>query len=188
MKSKRRATFMALSFLLCISPSIAADRVENLEVPLPGEAVVLPDQPDQAGAQAPDPKLVESLAKAGHAPAQFNLGVMYDNGRGVPQDHKEAVRWSRLAAAQGYANAQSNLGAMYANGASVIKNNIVAYALFNIAAANGAATAAEIRTLITQTMTASEIEAGQDLSREMAQDGNVIKALDQYLMRRTRKK
>ena len=33
------------------------------------------------------------LAKQGNAPAQHNLGVMYDNGQGVPQDYKEAVRW-----------------------------------------------------------------------------------------------
>ena len=45
--------------------------------------------------------------------AQYNLGVMYDNGEGVPQDYKEAVKWYRLAAEQGNANAQTNLGNMY---------------------------------------------------------------------------
>ncbi len=33
--------------------------------------------------------------------AQFNLGVMYTNGRGVPQDYAEAMKWYRKAAAQG---------------------------------------------------------------------------------------
>ena len=32
----------------------------------------------------------------------INLGIMYDNGQGVPQDYKEAVKWYRLAAEQGY--------------------------------------------------------------------------------------
>ena len=41
--------------------------------------------------------------------------VMYDNGRGVPQDDAEAVRWYRLAAEQGDAKAQYNLGEMYSN-------------------------------------------------------------------------
>jgi len=43
-------------------------------------------------------KLILPLAKQGDEVAQFNLGVMYDNGEGVPQDYKEAVRWYRLSA------------------------------------------------------------------------------------------
>ena len=35
-------------------------------------------------------------AEQGDADAQFNLGVMYHNGRGVMQDYKEAVEWYRL--------------------------------------------------------------------------------------------
>ena len=34
---------------------------------------------------------------------------MYDNGQGVPQDYKTAVKWYRLAAEQGHAAAQNNL-------------------------------------------------------------------------------
>jgi TPR repeat protein len=34
---------------------------------------------------------------------------MCDNGDGVPQDDKTAVRWFTLAAEQGYADAQNNL-------------------------------------------------------------------------------
>ena len=51
--------------------------------------------------------------------AQNNLGVMYANGEGVPEDDAEAVRWYRLAADQGDADAQYNLGVMYANGEGV---------------------------------------------------------------------
>ena len=42
-------------------------------------------------------------AEQGLAGAQFNLGVMYDNGRGVLKDEAEAVRWYRMAAEQGHA-------------------------------------------------------------------------------------
>ena len=45
-------------------------------------------------------------ADQGDAAAQFNLGVMYDNGRGVLKDEAEAVRWYRLAAEQGDADAR----------------------------------------------------------------------------------
>ena len=49
------------------------------------------------------------LAKQGNAYAQYNLGLMYANGHGVPQDDKTAVKWYRLAAEQGYADAQEYL-------------------------------------------------------------------------------
>ena len=56
------------------------------------------------------------LAEHGLAGAQYNLGVMYDKGKGVPQDDAEAVKWYRKAAEQGVAEAQYNLGFMYRNG------------------------------------------------------------------------
>jgi len=55
-------------------------------------------------------------AEQGHADAQYNLGVMYENGQGVRQDHAESVRWYRKAAEQGHAEPQYNLGVMYENG------------------------------------------------------------------------
>ena len=39
-------------------------------------------------------------AEQGDATAQYKLGVMYNYGWGVPEDHAEAVRWYRLAAKQ----------------------------------------------------------------------------------------
>jgi TPR repeat protein len=38
-------------------------------------------------------------AEQGDASAQYNLGVMYTNGEGVPKDDVTAARWYRLAAA-----------------------------------------------------------------------------------------
>ena len=43
-------------------------------------------------------KLFLPLAEQGDADAQYNLGVMYNEGEGVPQDYKEATKWFRLAA------------------------------------------------------------------------------------------
>ncbi|MNF48082.1 putative beta-lactamase HcpD precursor [compost metagenome] len=59
------------------------------------------------------------LAEQGNAAAQSNLGLMYAQGQGVPQDFKEAIKWYRLAAEQGAALAQSNLGVLYADGYGV---------------------------------------------------------------------
>ena len=51
------------------------------------------------------------LAKKGHVEAQYNLGVMYEHGRGVPKNHKEAVKWYRLAAEQELVNKNRKVSA-----------------------------------------------------------------------------
>src|SRR5258708_2740981 len=64
-------------------------------------------------------RLWRPLANQGNADAQYNLGVMFDKGDGVPQDRAAAVSWFRMAADQGLAAAQSNLGIMYEYGLGV---------------------------------------------------------------------
>jgi TPR repeat protein len=66
---------------------------------------------------------------------------MYAKGQGVPQDYAEAVKWSRLAAAQGNDNAQYNLGVAYYHGQSVPQDYAEALKLFRLAAAQGNADA-----------------------------------------------
>ena len=48
-----------------------------------------------------------------------NLGVLYANGQGVPQDYAKAREWYEKAAAAGDAAAMRNLGFLYANGQGV---------------------------------------------------------------------
>jgi uncharacterized protein len=81
------------------------------------------------------------LAEQGAADAQYNLGVMYDKGRGVPQNNKDAVKWYRLAAEQGNANAQFNLGNMYYNGQGVLQDYKEAAKWYRLAAEQGDAMA-----------------------------------------------
>ena len=64
-------------------------------------------------------KWYRKAAEQGYARAQTNLGVMYDQGRGVPEDDAEAVKWYRKAAEQGDARAQANMGFMYVTGRGV---------------------------------------------------------------------
>ena len=66
------------------------------------------------------------------AGAQFNLGLMYDAGRGVPRDHAEAARWYRLAATQGVAGAQFHLGTLYLNGKGVPPEGFLLQSRFGI--------------------------------------------------------
>ena len=45
------------------------------------------------------------LAEQDDAEGQFNLGVMYARGRGVPEDYVRAYAWCNLAAEKGYERA-----------------------------------------------------------------------------------
>jgi TPR repeat protein len=58
-------------------------------------------------------------AEQGNVAAQYNLGLMYAKGQGVPQNQKTAVKWYTLAAKQGNAGAQFNLGWMYGKGQGI---------------------------------------------------------------------
>ena len=89
--------------------------------------------------------------------AQYNLGVMYDNGRGVPQNCAEAVKWYRLAAEQGNASAQNNLGSMYENGQGLPQNYAEAYFWFILAAASGDELAKKGRNLVAERLSKQQI-------------------------------
>ncbi len=81
------------------------------------------------------------LAEQGNANAQLLLGLMYDNGQGVPQDYAEALQWYRKAAEQGIAKAQFNLGIMYDNGQGVSQDYAEALQWYRKAAEQGHASA-----------------------------------------------
>ena len=81
--------------------------------------------------------IFQSLADQGNASAQYRLGAMYANARGVQQDDAEAVRWFRLAADQGHAEAQYYLGLMYANGEGVPQDYAEALRLYRLSADQG---------------------------------------------------
>jgi uncharacterized protein len=61
-------------------------------------------------------RLARPLAAEGDARAQSLLGNLYYRGRGVPQDHNEALKWFRRAANQDDVAAQFYLGLMFSEG------------------------------------------------------------------------
>jgi S1-C subfamily serine protease len=103
------------------------------------------------------------LAQQGNAVSQFYLGAMYQVGRGVPQDYKEAAKWYRLAAEQRYAYAPYYLGLLYENGQGVPQDYVQAYLWFNLAGANDYALSAKYR--VASMMTADQIAEAQRLAR-----------------------
>jgi TPR repeat protein len=76
-------------------------------------------------------------AARGDAAAQSYLGFMYQLGKGVSKDEREAFRWWRSAANLGDASAQANLGMMYAEGRVIPKDDREAVRLLTAAAEQG---------------------------------------------------
>ena len=76
-------------------------------------------------------------ADQGLKEAQFNLGVMYDNGEGVVRDRTGAAEWYRKAADQGLKEARFNLGVMYDTGEGVVQNCAEAAKWYRKAAEQG---------------------------------------------------
>ena len=79
-------------------------------------------------------KWLKKAAGLGDPNAQYNLGVCYYSGQGVPQDFEEAAKWFRMAADQEFPAAQYNLGLCYATGKGVKKNRTEAVKWFRRAA------------------------------------------------------
>ena len=77
------------------------------------------------------------LAEKGDANAQYNLGLLYNQGLGLAQDFKAAADWYRKAAEQGNSNAQYNLGVMYSTGQGVTKDSAEAMKWYLKAAQQG---------------------------------------------------
>ena len=113
---------------------------------------------------------LRARAELGIAGAQFNLGVMYANGRGVLQDDFEAVHWYRRAADQGLAGAQFNLGVMYANGRGVLQDDVQAHMWYNLAASRMTGeqreSAVENRDRAADQLTPAALNEAQRLARE----------------------
>jgi Sel1 repeat len=86
-------------------------------------------------------KKADELIAPDDANAQYNLGVAYDKGLGVPQNYVEAMKWYRLAADQGKRSAQYNLGFMYEQGQGVPQNYAEAVKWYRLAADQGNALA-----------------------------------------------
>jgi TPR repeat protein len=61
----------------------------------------------------------KTLAEQGDATAQYGLGIMYYQGKGVAQDSAQAMRWIRKSAEGGDVHAQNTLGDAYLAGRDV---------------------------------------------------------------------
>ncbi|MGA9623007.1 MAG: tetratricopeptide repeat protein [Bryobacteraceae bacterium] len=99
--------------------------------------------------------------------AQYLLGGMYEQGKGVAQDYAEAVRWWRKAAEDGNAEAPFSLGVMYATGRGVTRNYVRAYMWATLALRAGGKSqkaAASLCDVLAAKMTPAQIAEAQRLT------------------------
>ena len=110
---------------------------EDADASIQGGGVVIPmarEETDAAGPETEvvspvvDPEQASTIANnalreawRGDPDAQRFVGHAYLDGRGLPRDASEALRWFRAAARQGDSAAQNNLGAMYHRGEGLPK-------------------------------------------------------------------
>ena len=145
--------FFVLAVLLVAAPSFANDFEEGLD------AIHGTDYNKALEKLRP-------LASEGHAAAQYNLGVMYEWGNGVPQDDVEAMKWYRLSAGQSHRDAQNNLGAMYSKGEGVAQNFVEALKWFVVSADNGSEGGRKNIDIVEKRMTSGQITQAKKLARE----------------------
>jgi uncharacterized protein len=81
-------------------------------------------------------RIFRQLTEQGDRYAPDAIGLMYEQGRGVPQDYEQAFAWHLKAADQGNAQAQVGVGGMYEQGRGVSQDYVRAHMWYNLAAAD----------------------------------------------------
>lgn len=122
-------------------PAIAAPVVTPREiVPNADDLPPVEAAPTTPVTQAPAPgsrSALRTAAAGGNAAAQYEVGVRYARGGGVPQDLDQAAYWFELAAKQDLAIAQYRLATLYEKGRGVPLNMELARQWYEKAAQAG---------------------------------------------------
>ena len=92
---------------------------------------------EEAGDYSKAAELYRKAAEMGDPYAQNNLGFLYDEGKGVPQDKAKAFEWYLKSAEQNNPNAQNNVGYGYQHGEGVKQDLAKAKEWYTKAAAQG---------------------------------------------------
>ena len=108
--------------------------------PITTAAILMTSLHSLAG-PAPDLKALTERAGSGDAAAQLELACCYRDGKGIPKDDAEAMKWAHRAADRGYADAMDFVGAAYLRGAVVERSPEIAFGYFKAAAGQSAAAA-----------------------------------------------
>jgi hypothetical protein len=104
---------------------------------------------------------LRKLADQGDAEAQWQMGLRFHNGEGVPHDDAQAMQWFQRAAEQGHVTAQGALGAYYFAARGVPKDLSKAYFWSVIAMAQGDEVSKGRLDLLASQMTRAQVYAAR---------------------------
>lgn len=123
-----RHSILAVACALTLHGAHAAEPHEGYDKALQAYSCV--DYPKAIG-------LFKTYADQGHALSQYMMGIMVEQGQGVPSDVAAAFAWYMRAAQQGIPDAYYALADMYAKGISVAADKSRAFAWYELARQGG---------------------------------------------------
>jgi putative methionine-R-sulfoxide reductase with GAF domain len=132
----------------------------------------------RSAAQRPRPKSLAELRKLadqGDAEAQWQMGVRFHNGEGVPHDDAQAMQWFQRAAERGHVTAQGALGAYYFAARGVPKDLSKAYFWSVIAMAQGDEISKGRLELLASQMTRAQVSAARQQAEAWIHQHNSAK-------------
>jgi len=113
-----------------------------------------------------------ALAKQGNVKAMYNVGKLYERGRGVDRDMTKAASFFQQSATAGNPSAQGRLGILYFEGRGVKQNYKKALTLLNAAAKKNIPSA--------QFQLANMYELGTGVKQNLSTAINWYKKADKY--------
>ncbi|MDC1208165.1 sel1 repeat family protein [Litorivicinus sp.] len=102
-------------------------------------------------------------AEKAHPTAQFNLGLLFSEGKGVKQDWDEAYNWFIQSAKSGHDLARFSLGIMYFNGQGVEQDYSRAYLWAGLAAQLGNESGRKLRDAAAKKLNSEQLSVAQNL-------------------------
>ncbi|MCZ4271587.1 peptidoglycan-binding protein [Maritalea porphyrae] len=101
--------------LVAPTPQLVDNEIVTASIPNSPVEVELP--PTELG-----PTALREAAANGDPRAQYEVGMIFAEGKAVPKDSQEAVKWFERSAATGFAAAQYRLGTAFEHGLGVNKD------------------------------------------------------------------
>lgn len=114
--------------------------------------------------------LLEVAAAGGVADAQFRLGKIYHDARGVPRDYAKALEHYTAAARLGVPEAQHNIGAMLVSARGVKRDYVEGLAWIILANKSGAGSEAETQVRTRLAKRPADIRAAEARAAELLAD------------------
>jgi TPR repeat protein len=108
--------------------------------------------------------LFKPLAEQGDPLAQFQVGMMIEQGQGAEVNYGSAYQWYKKAAEQGMADAYFALGQLYNRGLAVPQDAVQAHAWFDLAVRGGHAVAGDWLNMQANKMMPEQIEQARRIA------------------------